>query len=210
MYYECLSPKKVRRGCIADHYRDSLPDFVFVGQAARDWGATSTVIVCSGDFPDDEATSDHRPVEAILDPNGESVEVWSARVVVSQLRRRSRAGEIRNFPVLALLQLATTKSFDEGNTRAGSQPLLASLLVLELASGALLSARQRNRFDARIARIRTRWRGSCSEAAHSQRSAPKFRSGLLSCSRVIQLQRRTRNCGSAQKRLGYRRCRATP
>ena len=62
-----------------DNFRDSLLDFVFLGQGARDWGATSTVIVRSGDFPDDEATSDHRPVEAVLDPGGMSVDVGGPR-----------------------------------------------------------------------------------------------------------------------------------
>ena len=41
---------------------------VFVAQGARDWPARSSVVVREGDFPDDENTSDHRPVEAVFDP----------------------------------------------------------------------------------------------------------------------------------------------
>ena len=34
----------------------------FVAGAAKDWNAECQVIVREGDFPDDESTSDHRPV----------------------------------------------------------------------------------------------------------------------------------------------------
>jgi endonuclease/exonuclease/phosphatase family metal-dependent hydrolase len=63
----------------SDDYRDSLLDFVFVGQGARDWASRSTVIVRSGDFPDDVATSDHRPVEAILKPDAKSIDAGGPR-----------------------------------------------------------------------------------------------------------------------------------
>jgi endonuclease/exonuclease/phosphatase family metal-dependent hydrolase len=63
----------------SDSYRDSLLDFVFVAQEARDWAAESTVIVRSGDFPDDASSSDHRPVEAVLDPKANSVDVGGPR-----------------------------------------------------------------------------------------------------------------------------------
>jgi hypothetical protein len=58
-----------------DDFRDSLLDFVFVANGARSWAAESRVIVRPGDFPDDETTSDHRPVEATLDPSGTAVDV---------------------------------------------------------------------------------------------------------------------------------------
>lgn len=58
-----------------DQFRDSLLDFIFVAQGARDWAAKSTVIVRTNDFPDDEDTSDHRPVEATLDPESDAVDV---------------------------------------------------------------------------------------------------------------------------------------
>ena len=49
-----------------DRYPDSLLDFSFVAGAAKDWEAECRVIVRDGDFPDDEMTSDHRPIELIL------------------------------------------------------------------------------------------------------------------------------------------------
>ena len=49
-----------------DEFRDSMLDFVFVANHARDWHATSTVIARPNDFPDNEETSDHRPVEAVF------------------------------------------------------------------------------------------------------------------------------------------------
>ena len=47
-------------------YPDSMLDFSFLAGAAKDWKAECRVIVRDGDFPDDDKTSDHRPVELIL------------------------------------------------------------------------------------------------------------------------------------------------
>ena len=49
-----------------DRYPDSMLDFNFVAGAAKHWNAKCRVIVRDGDFPDDDETSDHRPVELIL------------------------------------------------------------------------------------------------------------------------------------------------
>ncbi len=46
-----------------DNYPDSCLDFMFVAGEAKSWSPVSNVIVRDGDFPDDETTSDHRPVE---------------------------------------------------------------------------------------------------------------------------------------------------
>lgn len=43
---------------------NSVLDFVFAGGDAREWTATSTILVRDGDFPDNHLTSDHRPVRA--------------------------------------------------------------------------------------------------------------------------------------------------
>ena len=51
-----------------DRYPDSILDFVFVANAARQWKGESDVIVRPGDFPDNESTSDHRPIIAIFQP----------------------------------------------------------------------------------------------------------------------------------------------
>lgn len=50
----------------ADDYPGSLLDFSFVSGVARNWHCTSRVLVLPGDFPDDWETSDHRPVELIV------------------------------------------------------------------------------------------------------------------------------------------------
>jgi hypothetical protein len=42
---------------------------------ARDWKAEATVIVRPGDVPDDDKTSEHRPVEATFDPMEAGVDV---------------------------------------------------------------------------------------------------------------------------------------
>jgi hypothetical protein len=50
-----------------DKYPNSILDFVFVAKGACSWRARSRVIVRPGDFPDTAHTSDHRPVEAVLE-----------------------------------------------------------------------------------------------------------------------------------------------
>lgn len=49
-----------------DDYPESLLDFVFVNQAAQKLQISCEVIVRPGDFPDDEKTSDHRPVLTLI------------------------------------------------------------------------------------------------------------------------------------------------
>jgi len=51
-----------------DDYIDSLLDFVFVAGEAKTWNLKCQIIVREGDFPDDATTSDHRPVELIINP----------------------------------------------------------------------------------------------------------------------------------------------
>jgi len=51
-----------------DRYPDSLLDFAFVANEAKDWKGESDVIVRDGDFPDDDKTSDHRPIIVKLTP----------------------------------------------------------------------------------------------------------------------------------------------
>lgn len=49
-----------------DNYPGSMLDFTFVSGEAKEWDVTSRVIVREGDFPDNDRTSDHRPVEVII------------------------------------------------------------------------------------------------------------------------------------------------
>lgn len=43
---------------------DEVLDFVFVANGAHSWAAASQIVVEPGDFPESDATSDHRPVRA--------------------------------------------------------------------------------------------------------------------------------------------------
>lgn len=45
-----------------DDYPDSILDFAFYSGLPPGWKVTSEVIVRPGDFPDDDSTSDHRPI----------------------------------------------------------------------------------------------------------------------------------------------------
>ncbi|MFM7184887.1 MAG: endonuclease/exonuclease/phosphatase family protein [Planctomycetota bacterium] len=51
-----------------DSYPGSILDFVFVANGAKGWRGTSDVVVRGGDFPDDDRTSDHRPIVATFRP----------------------------------------------------------------------------------------------------------------------------------------------
>lgn len=62
------SEDRKRLGAGVDSYPDSILDFVFVANGAKAWDADSDVIVRAGDFPDDDRTSDHRPIIARFRP----------------------------------------------------------------------------------------------------------------------------------------------
>jgi hypothetical protein len=49
-----------------DSSYNSILDFVFLANCAGSITGTSTVLQKPGDFPDDNTTSDHRPVQAVL------------------------------------------------------------------------------------------------------------------------------------------------
>ncbi len=51
-----------------DRYPDSILDFIFVANQAKTWIGESDVIVREGDFPDDDKTSDHRPIIGRFQP----------------------------------------------------------------------------------------------------------------------------------------------
>ena len=46
-----------------DYRPDSALDFAFVSGDVKKWNPKCRVIVRKGDFPDNDATSDHRPIE---------------------------------------------------------------------------------------------------------------------------------------------------
>lgn len=72
----------------------SVLDFVFAGGEAREWSASSTILVQAGDFPDGRSRSDHRPVDAIfMVPTGEESAGLAVRSFASALdavRTRNR------------------------------------------------------------------------------------------------------------------------
>jgi hypothetical protein len=51
-----------------DNFPGSMLDFAFVAGPAKDWQPANNVIVRDGDFPNNAATSDHRPIELLLAP----------------------------------------------------------------------------------------------------------------------------------------------
>lgn len=51
-----------------DNYAGSILDFTFVAGPAMDWEVESEVVVREGDFPDDDKTSDHRPLLTVIAP----------------------------------------------------------------------------------------------------------------------------------------------
>jgi endonuclease/exonuclease/phosphatase family metal-dependent hydrolase len=51
-----------------DDYPGSVLDFAFIAGPAKKWNAVSKIVVRDGDFPDDDKTSDHRPVELVIQP----------------------------------------------------------------------------------------------------------------------------------------------
>ena len=55
-----------RDGDGIDNYPDSMLDLAFAAGAAKEWGIECRVIVRPNDFPDDQTTSDHRPIELIF------------------------------------------------------------------------------------------------------------------------------------------------
>ena len=57
-----------RNGDGKGDYPDSMLDFVFVANGARERNAETTVIVRDGDFSDDQNTSDRRRVLHVLTP----------------------------------------------------------------------------------------------------------------------------------------------
>lgn len=51
-----------------DDYPDSMLDFAFVAGPAKTWTPECAVVVRPSDFPDDDKTSDHRPIRLTLKP----------------------------------------------------------------------------------------------------------------------------------------------
>ena len=50
-----------------DDYPDSMLDFAFAAGPAKQWTLRSEVIVRANDFPDNEETSDQRPIRTTVE-----------------------------------------------------------------------------------------------------------------------------------------------
>jgi endonuclease/exonuclease/phosphatase family metal-dependent hydrolase len=57
-----------RDGDRIDDYPDSLLDFAWVAGSAKQWKPEAVVVVRENDFPDNDRTSDHRPVRLLVTP----------------------------------------------------------------------------------------------------------------------------------------------
>lgn len=60
---ELIETSWTDRGNGKNKHPDSMIDFAFVAGPAKDWNPVCRVVVRDGDFPDDDTTSDHRPIE---------------------------------------------------------------------------------------------------------------------------------------------------
>lgn len=67
-----------------DETFQSILDFVFVSSGAMTWKASSEIIVIPGDCPDNDQTSDHRPLKAIFSLP-ETVEVATKEQILRRL-----------------------------------------------------------------------------------------------------------------------------
>ena len=83
---------------------ESVLDFVFAGGAAQKWQAQSEIVVAPGDFPDDTAKSDHRPVLARFWPQAapQAAAAPTARQAAATANGGAnlRGGPGTNYPVV--------------------------------------------------------------------------------------------------------------
>lgn len=77
---------------------ESVLDFVFAGGPAQQWRAQSEIVVAPGDFPDDTAKSDHRPVLARFWPAAGSQAAAVPRAVQAVEATANRGANLRSGP----------------------------------------------------------------------------------------------------------------
>lgn len=81
---------------------NSVLDFIFAAGPAKDWPATSEIIVRPNDFPDDTTTSDHRPVKAVLDlPAAPDQETPAVRLFLPGVSNEDGSGATATHTVTA-------------------------------------------------------------------------------------------------------------
>ena len=84
---------------------NSVLDFVFAAGPAQQWQAESEIVVVPGDFPDDTAKSDHRPVLARFWPSGAGQAANAPAVAPAARATANRGANLRsgpgtNFPIV--------------------------------------------------------------------------------------------------------------
>jgi endonuclease/exonuclease/phosphatase family metal-dependent hydrolase len=83
---------------------NSVLDFVFAAGPAQKWQAESEIVVVPGDFPDDTAKSDHRPVLARFWPAGTGQAAAPAAAqparAIANRGANLRGGPGTNFPIV--------------------------------------------------------------------------------------------------------------
>ncbi|MFN3331908.1 MAG: endonuclease/exonuclease/phosphatase family protein [Caldilinea sp.] len=117
---------------------NSVLDFVFTAGPAQKWRAESTIVVEPGDFPADNITSDHRPVQATFWPieappsiNAKGLDRTFPSIAIARVNAVTRTGPGNNFPVMGLIRAG--KSVDiVGISQDGAW--------LHLANGAWIAA----------------------------------------------------------------------
>ncbi len=74
-----------RDGDGIDNYPESCLDFAFYAGLPDGWQVTSEVIVRPGDFPDDDTTSDHRPIYVAVSTGGTAKNAFGAAAAESPI-----------------------------------------------------------------------------------------------------------------------------
>lgn len=83
--FDWLAPANLVKTC--DGQFNTIEDFVFLANAAGKLVGRTRVIVEPGDFPDDESTSDHRPILAVFAILRPGSEAMLRKQIVDQVRR---------------------------------------------------------------------------------------------------------------------------
>ncbi len=125
-----------------DDFPDSILDFIYTANGAKDWDVESRIIAVDGDFPDDERTSDHRPVRAVFSnlPAGagapfhrEVFHPFTAKNLLAEERDLARGVE-----ALASTLPSTRVSTVDGLNRAKKRSLIEKKIKLLQAEIELL------------------------------------------------------------------------
>jgi endonuclease/exonuclease/phosphatase family metal-dependent hydrolase len=129
---------------------NSVLDFVFTAGPAQQWRSESIIIVEPGDFPDDNTTSDHRPVQATIWPVDSGVSGNSSTTT-------SRSSHMVVLRGAVLRSRPASGSPIRGNVRAGEFLIIVGESEdgawLQLENGAWIAAHLVGNGPASLTRI---------------------------------------------------------